>query len=307
MENSRRVFLCVPTFKEPSKVLAFLQALNFIKYRPITVLIANANPGDQSESIIYEKSKLVDYDLRQVDGISSEYWSGTINRALTVALQESNDDDLLVIMNIDIQFESDVINQLINNIDMLGCSQVAAICHNNGRVISSGVIVRSWFAGINRHPMAGYYLSDIPSNYSIEVNFLPTRCLMVPISEVKRNGIMLDKSLPHYGADYEFTRRLALNGCPAYLLGNVNVECDISNTGASVFDRADTIFQRLNSCTSIKNPSNLRYRLRFITCTYPWWARPTAMCSYIIRTFLEVIFGGVILRRLFPGKERGFS
>jgi GT2 family glycosyltransferase len=308
MVSSPRVFICAPTFKEPSKILFFIQSLNHINYRPLTVLISNANPGDESESIITKNSEIVDYDLRQINGLNSEFWSGTINRALNVASQEANDEDWIVMMNVDILFSCDIISKLLENALKIGFPcQVGALFYSDKKVVSSGVKVKSWMLGINRHPWAGSLISEVPDDYFEEMDFLPSRCLLFPSLFLKKAGLVLAKQLPHYGADYEFTRRLINIGCKAYLIGDARIESDLNNSGNSVYSQKNSFLIRLKKINSIRNSSNLIYRTRFISLTYPIWAMPSAILSYLIRTIIETVLGGERIRKLFSKKERGFS
>ena len=60
------------------------------------------------------------------------------------------------------------------------------------------------------------------------------------LSVLRDLGIMEDRLLPHYGADYEFSHRLVAAGYPAFLNTDIRIMSDVSNTGTSVL-----------SCTSI--------------------------------------------------------
>ncbi|MDA7679720.1 glycosyltransferase [bacterium] len=307
VSSRSRVFICAPTYREPGKIASFLESMQFINYRPLTVIIANASPGDETEQLIARNGDSVDFDLRQVDGVNSEFWSGTINRALRVARTEAGYGDWVVMMNVDIVFNTDIIEGLIHSANLLGISQVGALCHAAGRVISSGVKVQSWALGLNRHPMAGFPLSEVQSGYFQEVDFLPARCVLFPAAFLHQVGLVSEKMLPHYGADNEYTHKLIAQGCRAYVVGDVRVECDVENTGVSVYSARKTLRKRIEQSMSIRNSSNVLYRMRYLRLTYPWWALPTAMLSYLARSLLEIGLGGTRIRRIFSRNERGFS
>lgn len=308
MLSNSRVFICAPTFREPEKVSAFLESISFIKYRPLSVIISNALPGDESEKIINDKAKIVDYDLRQVKGISSEYWSATINRALRLVQYETTDNDWIVMMNVDIIFNTDIINILLTTaINLNQLCQVGAMFYSNGKVVSSAVKVRSWILGLNRHPSAGKLLKEIPVNYIQEVDFLPSRCLLFPSKMLKCTGLISEYLLPHYGADYEYTHRLIKFGCKAFLVGDARIESDIKNTGDSVYSNETDMKDRVKKLISIKNPSNPLYRFRFLKMTYPFWALPSAIISYSFKTLIEIVLGGDRITRIFSRNESGFS
>lgn len=306
--SSPRVFVCAPTFREADKVAHFLASFRNVRYRPLTVLVVNASPGDDTERLLRAESAVVDYDLRQIDGVAAEFWTGTINRALRVVRDEAGPDDHLLLMNVDIGFDTDIVSGLVEHATRIGGGcQVGALGHAEGRVVSSGVEVRSWALGLNRHPLTGFTLDEVPAGYVREVDFLPSRCTLVPARVLRECGLMEERLLPHYGADYEFAHRLVAHGHRAFLLGDVRIESDVSNTGASVFSRTTTFGERVSQLGSIKNPSNVRYRTNFLRLTYPAHALPTAILSYLARTVAEVTLGGDLLRRLLPARERGLS
>ena len=302
------VWVCAPTFREADKVAHFLASFRHVRHRPLTVLVVNASPGDETERVIRAEAAAVDYDLRQIDGVAAEFWSGTINRALRLVQAEAAPDDLLLLMNVDIGFDDDIVSALVARMRAHdGRCQIGALGHAEGRVVSSGVEVRSWVLGLNRHPLNGFALAEVPAGREDRVDFLPSRCTMVQARVLRDLGIMEERLLPHYGADYEFSHRLVAAGYPAFLNTDIRIMSDVSNTGTSVFSRRTTFTQRLSQLSNIKNPSNVRYRTNFLRLTYPMHALPTAILSYLARTLTEVTLGGEALRRLLPGRERGMS
>jgi hypothetical protein len=52
-------------------------------------------PGDETDQLITHNSGLVDFDLRQVDGVNSEFWSAWSTRRSN----ETRADDGVEVMN----------------------------------------------------------------------------------------------------------------------------------------------------------------------------------------------------------------
>ncbi len=307
MQKSVKVFLCIPTYREPAKVKLFLDSMNFVRYPSVEVVIVNANGPDDSSVIINDHLRFVNYKLTEIFGKSDEYWSASVNRGLKYIESISTDKDLVAIANIDIEFRTDIISALADRLSLIGNCQVGAVALSNRLAISSGVIVKSWGLTLNRHPFAGLSDARLPNNVVCPVHFLPGRCFIFPVRNLKISGLIDAKSLPHYCADYEFSYRLTKSGCPAYLDLDVRIAADMTNTGVSTYDTHNNILHRFSNLWSIKNPSNPYYRIIMVTKMFPFYWIPFGIILYLFRTFLEVILGGRLVNKILGGSERGYS
>jgi GT2 family glycosyltransferase len=302
-----KVIACVPTYCEPQKVTEILNSCAYIKYRPFELVIVNANPEDETSEIIANRRKLIDYELVEVEGNKDEFWSGTVNRGLRKILDTAGPKDWVLLMNVDIKFDTDIVDLLTQKALKEGKCQISALSTSNSYVISSGVQVKSWMATLTTHPYTGTKVSDLPNDLLIRANYLPTRCLLFPSEALTEVGLVAEKCLPHYGADYEFTRRLAKKGYTPYISTAVHIEADTENTGKSVYSSETNFVDRLSNLINIKNPSNPKFRVIFVLLVYPLYAIPTAIVAYLLRTFIEVFFNKNQIYRFLGQKERGFS
>lgn len=307
MNNSFKVFICIPTYREPQKVLKLLNSCSHIRYRPFQIVIVNANPGDKTSEIIKNKQNTIDYEITEIQGEPSEFWSATVNRGFKEILKLSKKEDWILLMNVDVEFNNDIVELLIKKAIEQGDCQISALSLSKKYVISSGVRVKSWLLSLTHHPYAGYKLDQVKPDELIPVDYLPTRCLLFPVKSINNSELIAEKLLPHYGADYEFTHRLSMNKYKPFIYTNVWVEVDTNNTGESVYSQEKNILQRVSNIMSIKNPSNPKFRVIFVLLVYPLYAIPTAIFFYLARTFLEVSLGGKKIRTLLNKKESGFS
>ena len=181
-----------------------------------------------------------------------------------------------------------------------GKCQIGVLAHCGGQVLSSGVRVRSWMFGRNVHPMAGIPLSDVPTNDLVEVDFLPTRCVLIPVAAVRQGGLVNQTWLPHYGADYEYTRRLSRLGYKALVCTGARLECDMANTGKHGFASTEGLQARLRQMFGVKCSYNPVYRVRFVWLAYPAYARFTATLVYLGKAFAEMIGSGRMADYLVP-------
>jgi len=308
METSNlTVTACVPTYCEPEKVENYLKSCRNAKYRPFRVVIVNANPGDDTSKVIKEEKQCVDYELIEVCGQSNEFWSATINRGLRKIIEISDLKDLILISNIDIEFEMDVVSLLVKKASEYDKCQIAALSLYNDVALSSGTQVKSWLTTFTAHPFAGKSKIDIPDNLCVQVDYLPTRCMLIPVEAVKTAGLIADKLLPHYGADYEFSHRLHRSGYIPYIYTGACIEVDMKNTGKSLYFKKSNFSERLLNLMSIRNPSNPWYRTILVLLIYPWYAWPSAILAYLFRTFIELLFSKNFIKRNFGNLERGYS
>ena len=307
MEMNKKVIVCVPTYCEPEKVTKYLESCNFIKYRPFQLIIINANPADKTSKIIKQEKKLRDYEIVEVCGQNDEFWSATVNRGLRLIAENAKPEDYILIANIDIVFDTDIVSLLLEQALKQGNCQMGAISTSNDYAISSGVQVKSWLATLTSHPYAGVHMKSIPNSQLIKVDYLPTRCMLFPVEALMKVGVISDKWLPHYGADYEFSHRLTKAGYTPYIYTGVSIKVDKQNTGKSVYTHQSSFGESISNLMDIKNPSNPKFRINFVLLVYPVYAIPTAILAYLVRTIIETILDKKQIYSLFGQKERGFS
>ena len=139
------------------------------------------------------------------------------------------------------------------------------------------------------------------------MDFMPTRCTLIPFTAVRMTGLIAEHDLPHYAGDYEYTNRLRLLGFAPYIFTGSRVKVDAQNTGTSVFHKALSLRVRISSLFSIKANFNPIYRLRFVRLAYPCYAWPSAMVMCLLRSAAELLLGGSAIRFLIRRKESGFA
>jgi GT2 family glycosyltransferase len=301
-----KVFLCVPTFKEPVKAKLFLDCLGKTRYSDFEVVVVNANSGDETSVIISEMKDELPFLLTELPGKKEEFWSATLNRGLRYVLDNATDDDLVMITNIDIEFSMDIVSELADAVAQTGNCQMGALAFSNGVAISSGVSVKSWMFTLNSHPLAGMTKQEIGET-AIPVDYLPGRCFMFPAYSLRTVGVIDEKDLPHYHADYEFSYRLKKSGFQPFINPRIAINADMTNTGLSLYDSKTNIAKRYRQLWSIKNPSHPGYRIKMVRKMFPFYYRPFGMAFYLLRSFVEVTFGSKLISGMLGKKGRGFS
>jgi GT2 family glycosyltransferase len=305
--NTYSVYLVVPTFNEPEKVKCFLNSIEYVNFPNLEIVIINANPGDMTTTILKNYKSQSLFSIVEVLGESNEYWSASINRGLKYVMGKLSEIDFIIIANIDIEFKSDIVTKLYKRALAKFPCQISALGISNGFIISSGVKVKSWLLTLNKHILAGKPFVSIDNVDVIPVDYVPGRCFIFPAKYLKLVGLINEKDLPHYHADYEFSNRLSQGGCFAFIDADIHIYADMNNTGLSVYDNKLNFFKRVKSLISIKNPSNPYYRYKMVLVMYPVFYVPSALILYMLRTCIEVFFGSSVFSRLLKTKEMGFS
>jgi len=295
----------IPTFRETAKVEGLLRCFQHVPEQSLRVYIINGNPGDETSALLTGSES--DTRIIELPGNPTLFWSGLVNIGLRRLVTDVPQPDYVVIMNVDIDFDGNLFELISQNMAKVKRGQLGALCHNGSRTVSSGTCVRSWMLALTTHPFAGSCLIEVPSGILAPVDYLPTRCTVIPMEAILGGGLVAEHTLPHYAADNEYTLRLKRLGYLPYIATDIRITCDMTNTGNSIYHKTPSLWTRLKNTTSIRSAYNFKLRSRFICLTYPFYARPTALIVYGLKGIAEVLLGGLVIRRLFRSNQRGFS
>ena len=288
------VVVCLPTFCELAQIKKVLKSFNHVGYPIKEVIVVNANYGDQTTSYLSKWKKLSRFELTEIEGKPSEYWSATINRGLSYINRCYGSSTFILMCNVDITFRDDILSKLLKRYSSLNHECIlGALADSQNGLISSGVIVRSWLFPINNmHPFEGQKKQEILDFDLVEVDFLPGRCILIPPGLMCEKSLMKEYALPHYHADYEFSKRISKEkGARLYIDPSVVVYVDVNNTGISIINKNLDLSDFFANFFGIKHVSNIKYRLAFAAVTFPWYAKLTAMFAYFLKSCADLMLG----------------
>jgi GT2 family glycosyltransferase len=281
--------------------------MELVKYIDIELIIINANPNDNTSKKINEYKNILSFQITEIAGNSDEYWSATLNRGLAYAKTKMTLDDWIIVSNIDISFNYDIVSDLIRKAKLKGNCQIGALAISGKNAMSSGVIMKSWFLTKTFHPYAGLKSEIIPRNQSVKVDYLPGRCFVFPANQLFNIGLIQEKKLPHYHADYEFSYRLKKIGCVPYIDSDIQIFVDMQNTGLSIYSSKIGLLEKILNLSSVKNPSNPYYRINFVLMVFPLLYIPTGIILYLARTTIETFVPEKVITRIFGIQNKGYS
>lgn len=292
------VHVVVPTFREPELADSFLSAWAAVVGGPYRLYVVNGSPGDETSGIVERwKARL---GVEEVSGHDGLFWTGLVRLGLERVAAAAEVGDRFLLTNIDVRPDPGAVRAILEQVPDSGRLQVAVpvVSHGGGTVVSSAVVVRSWWLSLNRHLGEGLDPVALPEDACLEATYLPTRFLLGPVKAL-REGLLPDAArLPHYCADYEYTNRLRRHGYGAVLFTGARAYLSEENTGFDTFLKETTLLSRLRRAGDIKCPYHLRYRFRFVLLTYPRTAWIPGLASHFAKIALEILLGGRNLRGL---------
>jgi GT2 family glycosyltransferase len=150
------------------------------------------------------------------------WWGGSLHQAfLWIRSQPLADDELVLILNDDTQFDADFVARgaaaLAGRERCLLLAQLDAL--DGGRPLEAGV-----HADWRR-------LAFAPARCIEEINCFSTRGLFLRVGDMRALGGFHPRLLPHYGSDYEYTTRAFRRGYRLLSVPEVRLRVDERTTG----------------------------------------------------------------------------
>jgi len=274
VNNNKNLFIVIPVHNRKHFTRDCLLSLRKQTFQNFTtVVIDDGSTDGTSEMIQKEFPEVV---LLHSDG--NLWWTGATNLGVEYALSQAFQNVYILTFNNDTVVRRDYIQTLLNSVSKYPRSLIGSISVSNkdeSIVVDAGIRI-NWFTAKYTNLADGRSYNDILREGSLiqKVDVLPGRGTLIPVEVFRKVGLYDFKRLPHYGADYEFSRRANMKGYNLLINYKAVVISDVQMTGLN--NRVNKLKWRdlIRSFFSIRSTNNLKYRWNFARLCYPGWRFP---------------------------------
>jgi GT2 family glycosyltransferase len=233
-------------------------------------------------------------DVILLKGDGNLWWTGATNMGVEYALAQADQGDYILTLNDDTIVRSNYLRFLFDSALNYPNSLIGAISISNedeSTVVDAGVRI-NWLTAKYTNLAGGRRYKDIlhESSSIQKVDVLPGRGTLIPIEVFHKVGLYNFKRLPHYGADYEFSRRANMNGYNLLINYEAAVISNVKETGLNNRVTGLGWGDLIKSFFSIRSANNLKTRCKFAWLCCSSWQFPV----YCICSVVRVIIGSLL-------------
>jgi len=269
---SETVYVLLPVHNRWENTERFLQCLEVQTHPAIRLVVIDDGSTDGTSERLRTRCP----DAVLLRGSGDWWWAGALQRGLAwVEKEASSDQDIILIMNNDTEFDADFVACGVRRLGELGRALLMGHSYkgDSGELAESGTKV-SWT------PFKVQL--NAPAE---EVNALSTRGLFLRVREMRSLGRLRPRLLPHYWSDYEYTMRAPGLGIHLATDPRLKLRVDQRTTGFLPPELAQkSLFAALRAIFSnrfILNPLALGV---FVLLACPWRHKAWNLVEIALRT-----------------------
>lgn len=257
------IAIVIPVHNRVHLTLQCLTSLARQTYREFRILLIDDGSTDGTNEVVKRHFP----ELEVLHGDGNLWWTKATNFGISHVLQELGDGDYILTLNNDLVVPNDYLEKMIS----------CAARHPQAILGSLSVDKkdknRILWAGSTELPMLRQsILSGI-----WQVNELPGRGMLIPVSVFTEVGLFDDKDFPQYAADYDFSLRAKKQGYSLFLCCDTEVMSE--NFGGMQVNTWREFFRAL---ADIHSRYCLRVKWKFIRRHKRYW--PLQIIVDLLRT-----------------------
>jgi len=262
-----RFHILIPVHNRVNRTLHVLECLRKQTFKDFVVYVIDDGSTDGTAARVTETFG-DSLDLHVLFGDGNLWWSGATHLGIETALHHALDEDVIVMMNDDIEFNEDFLARATRvAVEYPDSIFGPLVVDDKDRetLCKSGAIMASWPLALSYRPFEGRKLSESPAFPAThDVDFLRAQATFVPVRIVRQIGNVQARLLPHYHADGEYTHRAKRAGFKVFISRDLVVFHSVGSTGSfNVFSGQLTLRDFLRSLRDIRSPNAIKYKLRF--------------------------------------------
>ena len=290
------VFVIIPVHNRLDFTRACLASLREQSFRDFTVVVIDDGSTDGTHAALTAEFP----EVKLLWGDGDLWWTGAMNRGLEWVLTLATQADHVFTLNNDTALPPDYLEKLLDlaaHRPRALIGTVAVSWDDHERIVDGGVLI-DWRTTRSTSPAQGLTWSQAADRLgdAATVGVLSGRGTLIPVKVFRRVGLYDQARLPHYGADWEFSRRAQRAGFELLMCYRTRV---FSREGATgLRPSAQTLSPRefLRSYVDVRSPNNLRARWNVARSC----AEPMAFPAFLGIDLVRTVGGGV--RRQLVGR-----
>lgn len=242
-----KVYIVVPVFGRLNLTKNFFNSLK-CEIGDFIFIVIDDDPVNLENYKYF--SALNDKNVVPLRTSGDMWWCGTTSVGVDYVLKNASENDIMVIANNDVILSKgswDVMLREIHGDRILHPETIS-----NGRHVSSGAKIISWFPFVTRHPLKVSQLEMI--------DLCTARFLCMQVKVLFKIG-NISKNLLQYQGDNDLSLRAKRFGVNTFIVPGA--ACNLfDEDGKSISKKKIVDF--LKSFFNVKSPNNIKYRYRFV-------------------------------------------
>ena len=290
------VHVIIPVHNRLDFTRACLASLREQSWRDFSLTVVDDGSTDGTHAALAEGFP----EVSLLWGDGDLWWTGAMNRALERVLPRAGHGDHILALNNDTALPPDYLDTMLDLSRrhphaLIG--SVAVSWDDHERIVDGGARI-DWRTTRSVSPAQGLTWSQAVEHLgeAVPVSVLSGRGTLIPVEAFRRVGLYDQKRLPHYGADWEFSRRAQRAGFELLMCYRARVFSHEGATGLRPSTQTLSRRQFMRAYVDVRSPNNLRARWNVArTC-----AEPMAFPAFLGIDLVRTVGGGV--RRQLVGR-----
>lgn len=267
-----KVFCVIPVHNRLSCIKNCIDYLNAQTYYPIHIVVVDDGSTDGTYEYL---TAVTQTNFAVLRGDGNLWWGGAMRLGMQYVLKLADADDYLLMLNDDVVIGSDYVFFLVRE----SLQHRRAIVGSVQRCEASGVTMGRGFS-------VNYFVMEISQldhrGIDIQIDALPGRGTLYPVSIIRRIGLIHSKLFPHYFGDVEYSARAKNKGYTLVICQDANVYTDSKSS-----DQDIRVKYGFFHWFSFRSKDNLVHRLVFFSIRGPRWLRFCSLPRFTIITLYK--------------------
>jgi GT2 family glycosyltransferase len=276
------VFVVIPVFNKVDATVRCLEDLRRQTHPDVRPVVVDGGSTDDTVAVVGARP-----DATLIADVGEQWWTGATWLGIDHALRHGGDGDYVMLLNNDTSLPPDMIEVLISESKQLGAVVApVALDVSSGSVVNAGATI-DWRKYRVHH--RGTVPPGGPSTWATDVH--EGRGTLVPLAMIRVAGNVDRERLPHYAADYEFSRRLARHGFPLAVTSRTSIGVHVDDTALYRYEGPTTLKRLWWEATSKRSYRSFATQFTLIDLAGPERGKWKLKVRYVARSVTRLVPG----------------